>query len=105
MSSKSKAEEVFAFHLQAAGYDFLRQYQFVPTRKWRADFVIPKHHILIEIEGGVFVGGRHTRGSGYTKDIEKYNAATLAGWRVFRFTTDHVEDGYALDTIIKATGG
>jgi hypothetical protein len=38
----------------------------------------------IEIEGGVWSGGRHTRGGGYIKDAEKYNEAAFAGWAVIR---------------------
>jgi len=41
--------------------------------------------IAIEAEGGVWTGGRHTRGGGYTKDAEKYNAAVVLGWRVLRY--------------------
>jgi very-short-patch-repair endonuclease len=102
MSVKSKAEDDFAFHLRAVGIDAVRQYRFAPPRKWLADFAILDESILIEIEGGVFVGGRHTRGTGYTNDIEKYNAATLDGWRLLRFTTDHVNDGSALRTVMLA---
>jgi len=42
---------------------------------------------LIEIEGGVWSGGRHTRGLGYAKDCEKYNNAAYDDWAVIRFTS------------------
>lgn len=41
------------------------------------------------------MGGRHTRGSGFVKDMEKYNAAGLLGWRVFRFTPKQLKTGEA----------
>ena len=44
--------------------------------------------MAIEIEGGTWTGGRHTRGAGYSGDCEKYNQALRDGWRVFRYTTD-----------------
>ena len=69
------------------------EYRFSPPRRWRFDFAIPSEKIAIEIEGGVFTGGRHTRGVGYLKDIEKYNTATSLGWRVLRFT--HVQHNYS----------
>lgn len=58
--------------------------RFHPARKWRFDFAWPGPLVALEVEGGVWTGGRHTRGSGFVKDIEKYNAAAAMGWRVFR---------------------
>ena len=52
---------------------------FHPTRKWRFDVAWPDQRVAIEIEGGAFIGGRHTRGIGYEKDLEKYAAALLLG--------------------------
>jgi very-short-patch-repair endonuclease len=60
------------------------EFKFHPTRKWRADFAHLDSRTLIEIEGGIFTNGRHTRGAGYAADLEKYLEATLAGWRVVR---------------------
>jgi len=39
------------------------------------------------------------------KDMEKYNAATLAGWRVFRVTPTQVADGSAVTLIEQAIKG
>lgn len=57
---------------------------FYPGRQWRFDFYIPDFRLAVEIEGGVFAGGRHTRGAGFSEDIEKYNSALLVGVRVYR---------------------
>lgn len=62
------------------------EYKFHPKRKWKFDFAFVHHKVAIEIEGGVWTSGRHTRGSGFVKDMEKYNAATELGWRILRFT-------------------
>lgn len=62
------------------------EYQFFKGRKWRFDFAIPNKKIAIEIEGGVYTNGRHTRPKGYLGDMEKYNAATMCGWKLLRFT-------------------
>jgi very-short-patch-repair endonuclease len=68
-------------------------------RRWRFDFAYPSIKLAIEIEGGLYTGGRHTRGAGYEKDLEKYNSATLLGWRLLRFSTGQIKSGYAAQTI------
>jgi hypothetical protein len=62
-------------------------------KDWRFDFALVDQKIAIEVEGGVFTHGRHTRGSGFTDDCIKYNAATRAGWRVLRYTSAMVIKG------------
>lgn len=66
-------------------------------RKWRFDFAIPSLMLALEIEGGVWSGGRHTRGKGYQGDLTKYATATSLGWTVFRFSTEDVLQGRDLE--------
>jgi hypothetical protein len=68
------------------GLEWDPEYSFHKKRKWRFDFANIKHKIAVEIEGGVWTGGRHTRGSGFLKDMEKYNTATSLGWKIIRVT-------------------
>jgi len=68
-----------------------RDARFHPTRRWRADFLW-RTRVIVECEGGIWTRGRHVRGKGYRNDIEKYNAATALGYRVFRCTTGMLED-------------
>lgn len=68
----------------------VKEYKFHPTRRWRFDYAIPEHKIALEVEGGVWTGGRHIRAQGFLGDMEKYNTATLMGWRVFRTTPDEL---------------
>lgn len=74
----------------------VKEFKFHPVRKWRFDYAIPEHKIALEVEGGVWTGGRHTSSVGFMKDMEKYNTATLMGWRVFRTTPDEL---YRLKTL------
>lgn len=72
------------------------EFRFHPVRKWRFDLAWPDRMIAVEVDGGVWSGGRHTRGAGFVADCEKTNEATAMGWRVFRFPTPHVSDGTAI---------
>ncbi len=80
------------------------QYRFAPPRRWTFDLAWPPLLLSVEVEGGIWVRGRHTRGKGYEKDCEKYNEAALRGWRVLRFTTGQVTAGIALTVIERALG-
>ena len=68
----------------------IKEHKFHPTRKWRFDYAIPEHKIAIEVEGGVWTGGRHTSPKGFLGDIEKYNAGTVMGWRILRTIPDEL---------------
>ncbi len=72
--------------LRSLASDACSEFKFHPTRKWRADFAIPSAKLLIEVDGGAWSGGRHTRGSGFIADQEKTNAAACLGYRVLRYT-------------------
>lgn len=109
--SKVKGEKVpnefeakLARELKTLKIDFEQEFYFHPDRKWRADFHLIGKKILVEVEGGIWNGGRHTRGKGYLGDIEKYNAATMMGYQVIRFSTDQVKSGHAIQQIEKMVG-
>src|SRR5216684_2330146 len=80
----------------------VEEFRFHPERRWRFDFAYPDVKIGIEIEGGVWSGGRHTRGKGFILDCEKYNEAQILGWKVLRFTPSQVLSGIAFATIKRA---
>lgn len=83
-----------------------REYRFAPPRKWRADYYWPRspriiestsargwEPLVLEIEGGVFTNGRHTRGAGFLKDCEKYNTLAAMGIHLIRLTPKQLESG------------
>lgn len=122
---KTNLEEILADRLQQANLLalFERQVRFRGgygyNRKWRFDFFCDPHKLAVEVEGGTFRGGRHSRGTGMLYDMEKYNTATLCGIRVLRFDSTMIRpmrrhknpykkrrsrmlEGSAVDTIRKA---
>lgn len=93
-----------AFQLKVVGIPFECEFVFHPERRWRLDFAIPLDKIGIEVHGGVFAQGRHTRGAGFTNDREKMNEAQILGWRVIEVTAEHIKSGKALQWIERALG-
>lgn len=95
--------EALLFELKMAGYpEPDREFLFHPKRKWRFDLAWPELLIAVEVEGGIWTGGRHVRGEGYEGDCEKYNEAQLAGWMVLRFTPGMIKRGKAVGVIESA---
>ena len=78
---------------------YVTEHRFHPVRKWRFDFAWLDKSIAVEIEGGTWSRGRHTRGSGFELDCEKYNEAAAIGWTVFRFTGKMVKSGNAIQLL------
>lgn len=60
--------------------------RFAPPRRWRLDVAWPDNRVALEIQGGIYVAGRHTRGAALEKEHEKLNALAAKGWRVL-YTT------------------
>ena len=62
------------------------EFTFASPRRWRFDYAWEPEKIALEVEGGIWTNGRHTRGAGFLADAEKYNCAALMGWCVLRVT-------------------
>jgi very-short-patch-repair endonuclease len=75
----------------ACGPELEKENRFDSERRWRADFAHLPTRCLIEIEGGIWVNGRHNRAAGFNADLEKYLEAGLSGWRVFRLGPDQIQ--------------
>lgn len=98
--SPRNAKDTFTLLLrQRIGVECVREYRFHPTRKWRFDYAFPSIRIAIEIDGGIWINGRHNRASGYLGDMDKFNAAATLGWVVLKFTPQEQYTAKALDLI------
>ena len=89
--------------MKAIGVKFAREIRLFSDREWRWDFVAysPVHDpaIAIEVQGGIWQKSGHTTGTGITRDCEKANAASEAGYRLLFFTPKMIQSGEALATI------
>lgn len=102
---RSLGERILEADLKRAGLPAHQQeMRFHPERRWRFDLAWPEIKLAVEVEGGVWNAGRHTRGKGFTEDCVKYNSAVELGWRVLRFTTQQVKQGEAVPVIKSVMG-
>lgn len=83
----------------------VKEHRFYQPRKWRFDYALPLYKIAVEVEGGVWTGGRHVSPRGFLNDMTKYNTATLLGWRVFRTTPDKLLTNETLLLLKNAING
>ena len=68
-----------------------REGRVIPGRRFRFDFCWPAARVAVEIQGGTWTRGRHTRGEGYARDCEKLALAQIEGWQVYYLTREMIE--------------
>jgi hypothetical protein len=77
------------------------EYLFNTDRRWRLDFfwpvigLEPLRGLALEIQGGIFSGGRHVRGAAMLGEFEKIAASVSSGIPVVFCTPQQVQDGSA----------
>ena len=82
-AAEESFDEMVAFY--GLGEGMVTEYRFHITRRWRFDRAWPNRKVAVEIEGITGgAGGRHQRVAGFLGDCEKYEAAMLHGWTVYR---------------------
>jgi very-short-patch-repair endonuclease len=101
----SIGEETFMQHCMVYGLSPVREYKFADDRNWRFDFAWGQQKLAVEVEGGTSFGkSRHSKGSGFERDCEKYNRASRMGWVILRFSTAMVTSGKAIDEVLEVLG-
>lgn len=108
-ATRRKLEAVFEQQLTWTGMRsaFEAQVEFYPGRKWRFDYFAKDYLMAVELHGGTFTAGYHTRGQGFHNDREKANAASEMGITVLEFTGEMLDNGTAIaqtERMLKARG-
>lgn len=92
----SKLEDAVATRIKQLGLpEPVRQFPFKGLsgkRRFKCDFAWPDHGVIMEVEGGTFVRGRHVTGGGFHNDCIKYNELAACGWTLIRADAVMVKD-------------
>ena len=107
---KTRIEKVDLFPLACLKMGLpepVKEYRFHPQRRWRIDYYFEANgrKVGLEVEGGVWTGGRHIRGKGFTGDMEKYNAAAGMGITIVRVVPGYLLKIETFELIKKALYG
>lgn len=81
----------FALALIGPGKNLRSRLKAAGLKDWRIDRADPAAKVAIEVDGGTFINGRHSRSVGYSEDCIKLNSLAAHGWLVFRLTTDMLD--------------
>lgn len=90
-------EQAFFDELKRNGLPLpTKEYTFdkLAGRKWRFDYAWPEPKVAVELQGGIWMDdreGAHTSPTNRLRDMEKYNSATIQGWRVLECTRSSSE--------------
>ncbi|MCP4364100.1 MAG: hypothetical protein GY800_02220 [Planctomycetes bacterium] len=85
----------FAAHHVGLGYGLRKRLALAELRDWRFDMAWPERRFAVEIEGGAWVNGRHTRGKGFEDDLVKYHHGKRLGWDIYRCSGKLIDSGEA----------
>ncbi len=95
------------------------EWRFHDERKWRFDiawrdseyrhtthFEKPyvERPLALEVQGGIWIAGRHSRGASLLKEWEKLNEAAILGWRILYCQPDDLLTKATAETIKRALG-
>lgn len=105
----SELEKLFELHWESLfpHLDLYAEQKLIPSRRFRFDFVHYPSRIAIEINGGNWIFGRHTRPDALNSEYEKVLLAAREGYTVLFLSQDQVTREYVqlLGEIIEARSG
>ena len=109
--SRSILEEKFALQLQARRVtpperELKFGLHYGPKKRlkvwYRFDFAWPEFMVAVEIQGGVWSGGKHGNPVGIRHHYQKYNQAVLEGWWVLQGDESMLRSCELVETLVAA---
>ena len=94
MSSHLEIQFAMLWEATYPEIDLYSEYRFAAPRRFKADFCCPIAKVIIEIQGGIWADGRHSRGSGLYSEYEKLCIAASLGYLVFLLSEEMIDDRY-----------
>ena len=77
--------------------EWIAEHRFAHARRFRFDFANPSWLLAIEIQGGIWTGGRHSRGGkAQLAEMQKMNLAAIFRWHVMYFSPQQINSGIAI---------
>jgi len=71
------------------------------AKTYNLDFAWPELLFAVEIQGGTYRNGAHSRGKGYSEDRKRIRDLRFMGWTVFEYTTDDLQPNTIYGTILE----
>jgi hypothetical protein len=103
---RERLESELALQLRAHRLDagMCRQYRPFAEIGYLFDFAWPDldPQVFVEVQGGIWTAGAHTRPQGVLRDMDKANRANLAGACLLQVSADDIKSGRAIELIRQA---
>lgn len=92
--------EVMRLPMGLASYRYpQRRFPGDKRRVWIADRAWPDVGLIVEVQGGIWVGGAHAHPLDLERNMLKSNDAALLGFRILQFAPEDVISGSCMATI------
>lgn len=88
------AKQFEAIWQRLGGPELSKEVKISDEREFKNDYVHIPTKVIIEVDGGVYNGGRHVRAKGFINDCVKLNMATMAGYSIIRIPTGFATENY-----------
>ena len=92
MPSSLELEFDYLWNYLHPNIDLETEVKLIPKRRFRFDYVHFPSMVAIELNGGIFTGGGHSRGKAQQRDYEKILLATALGYSVINLGTGQVNE-------------
>ncbi|HET8906919.1 MAG TPA: DUF559 domain-containing protein [Ktedonobacterales bacterium] len=100
-AKREQYEQELLFQIKVARLPVpVTQHLWHPTINYRADLCFEREHLIVEVDGGVYLRhGHHNSGKGYEYDRRRDAEALTLGYLVLRVTPGMVKDGSAIEYV------
>jgi hypothetical protein len=94
----SALEAEFEIQLRAMKIAYKKEQKLVPGRRYRWDFVCLD--VAIECQGGTWIKGAHSTGTGIQRDCDKLFEVVALGYKPLNITASDIKSGVAVQRLL-----